>query len=216
MATTPTPQQSGVFTTKPQQDAISQPGTKTPAAPETSVNGPAAVQQAPEKADLKVEIVDPVGTAASPETAAPDGSDPSKFPKDGTKLEGLAGGPAGIAAVGGEPVKAEVQDGNPPAYNEEGKHGINEEPTDPSFKRPIQCRVSDMTEGATVYKLGVSHPPYVVESASKGTAVLRSGTGGTVTISNDSEASYFTLDQSRQYAVADGNPNVNGDVKQST
>lgn len=213
MATTPTPQQSGVFTTKPQQDAIAQP--KAAPAPATSVNGPAATQSAPAPADFKVEIVDPAGTATPPDQAAPDGSDPSKFPKDGTKMEGLAGGPSGINAVGGEPVKAEVQDGNPPAYDEEGKHGVVEEPTNPGFKRPVQCRVGDLAEGKTVYKLGVSHPPYVVESSSKGTAVLRAGTGGTVTISNDSEASYFTEDQSYQYAVADGNPNVNGDMKQS-
>jgi hypothetical protein len=161
---------------------------------------------------VKVQIVPETGTQRTPETAAPDGGDPSKFPRDGTPLEGLMGAPRN-ATVGGDPVAPAVLDGNPPAYNAEAKHDLVEEPAESAGRLPIHCKIADLTEGKTVYKLGVSHPPYIVEAAGKGFAVLRSGTGGTVQITNDSEASFFTEDQKRQYAVADGNPNVSGDVK---
>jgi hypothetical protein len=161
---------------------------------------------------IKVSIVPEAGVATTPETAAPDGSNPSQYPADGTKLEGLMGASRN-AYVGGETVAPAVTDGNPPPYDAEAKHDLVEEPAESAGRLPVHCKIADLTEGKTVYKLGVSHPPYIVEAAGKGFAVLRSGTGGTVQITNDSEASFFTEDQKRQYAVADGNPNVSGDVK---
>lgn len=185
---------------------------KPSAAPATAPAPQTQPQTAAAEAPVtRVEIVAPTGAASSPETAAPDGTNPSQYPLDGTKLEGLMGGSGGIP-VGGDSPSAAVLDGNPPAYDAENKHGLVEEPTFP--KRVVaHCRIADMTEGTTVYKLGVSHPPYVVEAAGKGFAMLRAGTGGTVQITNDSEASFYTTDQSRQYGVADGNPNTSGDVK---
>lgn len=160
----------------------------------------------------RVEIVTASGPATTPETAAPDGTNPSQYPADGTKLEGLMAGAGGVP-LGVATPSAEVLNGNPPPYDAEAKHGLVEEPTASAGRLAVHCKMADLTEGKTVYKLGVSHPPYLVEAAGKGFAVLRSGTGGAVQISNDSEASFYTEDQSRQYAVADGNPNASGDVK---
>lgn len=195
-------------TFKPSTPPASQPQSAPPAQQVSSTNAPAVA--AADDA-VKVQIVAEPGAAIPPEQAAPDGSDPSKYPADGTAHEGLMGG-TGASAPIGETTSGAVLDGNPPAYDAEAKHGLAEEPTYP--KRIVQhCRMEDFAEGGTVYKLGVSHPPYVVETVGKGLVVLRAGTGGTVQITNNSEASFYTNDQSRQYGVADGSPNTTGDVK---
>lgn len=154
-----------------------------------------------------------LGEIKPPEQAAPDGTDPSRYPADGTRLEGLVNGPANAALSQSPTVKAEVLGGNPPPYDSENAHGIVEVPSDVAGRLPVHMKLADFAVGKNCYKLGVSHPPYVIEAAGNGFAVLRSGTGGTVHIANNDEASFYTLDQNRQYAVADGNPNVSGDVK---
>jgi hypothetical protein len=207
MATTP--QKPPTTPATVQQPAITEP---KPASVGGNTQPVERVGTQPAQEPLKVQVV-PAATAnpVPPTQAAPDGTDPSKFPLDGTSREGLAGGVAGATSLG-DPVAPAILDGNPPAYNADDKHGIVEEPTAPA--RIVQhMKMADFAEGGTVYKLGVSHPPYLVESVSKGSVTLLAGTGGRVTVNNDQEASFFTNDQSRQYAVADGNPNANGDVK---
>ncbi|MFM6926955.1 MAG: hypothetical protein ACKOX6_00735 [Bdellovibrio sp.] len=215
--------------TTPQKPATTQPAFSEPkpasvggntqpvervgtAASQPAAQAPAPQAPAPAAQDaIKVQVVPAVGNPVPPTQAAPDGTDPSKYPLDGTSREGLAGGVAGATSLG-DPVQPAILDGNPPAYNAEDKHDIVEEPTAPA--RIVQhMKMADFSEGSTVYKLGVSHPPYLVETVGKGSVTLLAGTGGRVTVNNDQEASFFTNDQSRQYAVADGNPNANGDVK---
>lgn len=155
----------------------------------------------------------PGGAATPPERSAPDGTDPSRYPADGARLEGFVNGPAADTLAGQTPSAANLS-GNPPPYNPDEAHGIVEVAAPSAGRLPTHMRLADFAIGKNCYKLGVSHPPYVIEAGDGKTfAVLRSGTGGTVHIANEADASFYTLDQSRQYAVADGNPNVSGDVK---
>lgn len=198
-------------TFKPSGPPASQPQSAPPAPEQRTISSTNAPAVAAADDAVKVQIVAEPGAATPPTQAAPDGTDPSKYPADGTAHEGLMGG-TGVSAPMGESPSGAVLDGNPPAYDAEAKHGLAEEPTFP--KRVVQhCKMEDFAEGGTVYKLGVSHPPYIVETVGKGLVVLRAGTGGTVQITNNSEASFYTNDQSRQYGVADGSPNTSGDVK---
>jgi hypothetical protein len=169
------------------------------------------VEQPAEPKAVRVELVSPLGPVVPPNKAAPDGSDPSQYPRDGTFLEGLMGRSAATEVYASP--SAEILNGNPPRYDAENKTDLVEEPAPSPGRLPLQCKMDDLTEGETVYKLGVSHPPYLVESSGKGFATLRAGTGGTVQVTNDSEASFFTKEQVRQYAVADGTPNASGDVR---
>lgn len=205
---TATPALPSTFKASPPTTSRVNEPTQVAADAKTSAPQAPAASSAPA---MKVEVVAPAGPTVAPEQAAPDGTNPSQYPADGTSLEGLMGGSGG-QPVGGETVAAPLLDGNPPAYNAEAKHGERTEPTFP--KRVVQhCTMDDFAVGDLVYKLGVSHPPYKVETVANGLVVLRAGTGGAVQITNNSEASFFTNDQSRQYGVADGNPNTSGDVK---